>query len=157
MIFLDSTKKWFSKHQNKAKLNNLDDSGVLSSDFSGLRISMASTTSTASVASMTSTASIHKRNYWVLCFHQPRHQTDLSWSLNVEWTIKNPLFYWFLAPFVLEAVEASLSYFFENWMMKVKYPKLRIIQIPSNTILQAYFYLSDPNYFWRFNMRYPVT
>ena len=61
-----------------------------------------------------------------------------------------------MAFFLSEAVEASLCYFFENWMMKVKYPKLRIIQIPSNTILQAYFYLSDPNYFWRFNMRYPV-
>ena len=108
-------KKWFSKHQNKSKFNNLDDSGVLSSDFPGLRISVASMTSTASVASMTSTASFHKRNYWVLCFHQPWHQNDLSWSLNVEWIIKNPLFYWFLAPFLLEAVEASLSYIFENW------------------------------------------
>ena len=59
-------KKWFSKHQNKAKFNNLDDSGVLSSDFPGLRISVASmtsTASTASVASMTSTASFHKINY----------------------------------------------------------------------------------------------
>ena len=75
----------------------------------------------------------------------------------MEWIIKNQNFYWYMAFFLSEAVEASLSYFFENWMMKVKYPKLRIIQIPSNTILQAYFYLSDPNYFWRFNMRYPVT
>ena len=33
-------------------------------------------------------------------------QNDLSWSLNVEWIIKNPLFYGFLALFVLEAVEA---------------------------------------------------
>ena len=31
-------KKWFSKHQNKPKFNNLDDSGVLSSDFPGLRV-----------------------------------------------------------------------------------------------------------------------
>ena len=119
MIFHDSTpKKCFSKHQNKSKFNNLDDSGVLSSDFPGLWISVASmtsTASTASVASMTSTASFHKRNYWVLCFHQPWHQNDLSWSLNVEWIIKNPLFYWFLAPFLLEAGEASLSYFFKNW------------------------------------------
>ena len=59
-------KKWFSKHQNKAKFNNLDYSGVFSSDFPGLRISVASMTSaasTASVASMTSKASFHKRNY----------------------------------------------------------------------------------------------
>ena len=33
-------------------------------------------------------------------------QNDLSWSLNVEWIIKNPLFYGFLALFLLEAVEA---------------------------------------------------
>ena len=55
-------KKWFSKHQNKAKFNNLDDSGVLSGDFPGLRISVAlmtSTASTALVASVTSTASFH--------------------------------------------------------------------------------------------------
>ena len=33
-------------------------------------------------------------------------QNDLSWSLNVQWIIKNPLFYEFLALFLLEAVEA---------------------------------------------------
>ena len=131
IIFHDSNIfLFFSKHQNKAEFKNLDDSKFLSSDFPDLRTSAASmtsiatttsiasmtfTASTASVASMTSTASFHKRNYWVLCFHQPWHQNDLSWSLNLDWIIKNPLFYWFLAPFLLEAVEASLSYFFKNW------------------------------------------
>ena len=33
-------------------------------------------------------------------------QNDLPWSLNVEWIIKNPQFYGFLALFLLEAVEA---------------------------------------------------
>ena len=33
-------------------------------------------------------------------------QNDLFWSLNEEWIIKNPLFYGFLALFLLEAVEA---------------------------------------------------
>ena len=33
-------------------------------------------------------------------------QNDLSWSLYVEWIIKNPLFYWYLELFLLEAVEA---------------------------------------------------
>ena len=33
-------------------------------------------------------------------------QNDQSWSLNVEWIIKNPLFNGFLALFQLEAVEA---------------------------------------------------
>ena len=67
MIFHDFTRnEWFSKHQNKAKFNNLDDCGVLSSDFPGIGMSMASMasmTSTALVASMTSTASFHKINY----------------------------------------------------------------------------------------------
>jgi hypothetical protein len=63
MIFHDSIKKrWFSKHQNKAKFKNLDDSRVISGDFPGLRISVSSMTSTASVASMTLTASFYKKN-----------------------------------------------------------------------------------------------
>jgi hypothetical protein len=33
-------------------------------------------------------------------------QNDQSWSLKVEWIIKNPLFYGFLSLFLLEAVEA---------------------------------------------------
>ena len=33
-------------------------------------------------------------------------QNDLSWSLNVEWIIKNQAFYGFLALFLSEAVEA---------------------------------------------------
>ena len=68
--------------------------------------SMTSTASITSVASMTSTASFHQKTWGTWCFHQPKHQNDLSWSLNVEWIIKNPLFYWFLALFLLEAVEA---------------------------------------------------
>ena len=31
---------------------------------------------------------------------------------------------WILAPFLSEAVEASLRYFFENWLRKHKYPHL---------------------------------
>ena len=37
----------------------------------------------------------------------PWQQNDLSWSPNVEWLIKNPLFYGFWALFLLEAVEAK--------------------------------------------------
>ena len=104
-------KIWFSKQQNKAKFNKLGDSRVLSNDFPSLKIyvgSMTSTASTAPVASMTSTASFHKMNYWVLCLRQPWHQNYLSWSYNVKWIIKNPLFYWILTPFLSEAVEANL-------------------------------------------------
>ena len=45
---------------------------------------------------MTSTASFHQK-YCVLKFFQPCNQNDLSWSLKLEWTIKNPLLFWFLA------------------------------------------------------------
>ena len=65
IIFHDFTqKKIFSKHKNKAEFKYLDDSEVLSSDFSGLKTSaasMTSVTSTASMASMTSTASFHQK------------------------------------------------------------------------------------------------
>ena len=67
LTFHDSTKTiFFSKHQNKVKFKNLDDTEVLNRDFPDLRTSeasMTSTTSTASVASMTSTASFHQKNY----------------------------------------------------------------------------------------------
>ena len=35
----------------------------------------------------------------------PGTQNDLFWSVNVGWIIKNSVFSWFLAPFLLEAVE----------------------------------------------------
>ena len=45
---------------------------------------------------------------------------------------ENP--FWILAHFLSEAVEASLCYFFKNWLVKLKFPNLRNIQIPSNKI-----------------------
>ena len=42
--------------------------------------------------------------------------------------------FWILAHFLSEAVEASLCYFFKNWLVKLKLPNLRNIQIPSNKI-----------------------
>ena len=66
MIFHESTKSiFFSKHQNKAEFKNLDDSKVLSRNFSDPRTSAASmtytTASTTSMASMTFTASFHQK------------------------------------------------------------------------------------------------
>ena len=58
MVFCDSTPNFiFSKDQNKAENQNLDDSEVLIIDFSGIITSAASTTSSASAASMASTTS----------------------------------------------------------------------------------------------------
>ena len=78
-IFHDSTKHFFSKHQNKAEFKDLDHSEVLSSDFPVLRTSAASMTSTASttsIASMTSTASFHQILYWSWWLHHPWHPSD---------------------------------------------------------------------------------
>ena len=67
LIFHDSNQKnFFSKHKNEAEFKCLDDSEVLSSDFPGIKTSLASVTSmasTASMASMTSTASFHQKIY----------------------------------------------------------------------------------------------
>jgi hypothetical protein len=56
----------FSKHQNKAEFNTLDESEVPSCNFSGLRTSAALMTSTASMASMTSTASFDQNKILIL-------------------------------------------------------------------------------------------
>jgi hypothetical protein len=61
-----TTKNIFSKHQNKAKFKNLDDSEVPSSDFPGLRTSAASMTSTTTKASMTTKASFHQKILLIL-------------------------------------------------------------------------------------------
>ena len=61
--------------------------------------SMASTASMTSVASMTSTASFHKKNLLSMMLPLTWQQNDLFWSLNVEWIVKHPLFYGFLALF----------------------------------------------------------
>ena len=37
--------------------------------------------------------------------------------------------FWMLAPFLSEAVEASLCYFFENCLMKLKFQNLRNMQV----------------------------
>jgi hypothetical protein len=58
MVFCVSTpNSIFSKHQNKAEIQNLDDSEVIINDFPDIRTSAASTTSSASAASMASTTS----------------------------------------------------------------------------------------------------
>ena len=63
----------------------------------------------------------------------------------------------FLAPFLSEAVEASIFYFFKNWWMKLKCP---ILLKPLDTIIQENyqpFYPSEPFRITRFKMRHPVV
>ena len=58
MSFHDSVKTFlFSKHQNKAEFKTLDDFELIHGDFSGLKTSAASLTSSASATSLASTAS----------------------------------------------------------------------------------------------------
>ena len=114
---------FLSKHQNKAELKNLHGSEVLSSDFPSLKnsaASMASTASTTSMASMTFTASFHQKNYcswWLDTSWQPNHQ---YWSFLCGIDHQEPKFLLISVPFLSEAVEVSLCYFFENWLMKHK-------------------------------------
>ena len=63
---------------------------------------------------------------------------------------------WILAPFLLEAVEASLCYFFENWLMKLKCQDLLK---PLGTLIHQnpqFYYPLEPFSFNKFNMRHPV-
>ena len=62
----------------------------------------------------------------------------------------------FWQPFMLEAVEASRWYFFENCLMKLKFPHL---PKPLATIIQQncwFFYPSETFSFVHFNMIHPV-
>ena len=61
-----------------------------------------------------------------------------------------------MAPFKLEAVEASLCQFFENWWLKLKCPNLLK---PLGSVIQQNnwsFYPSEPFSFVHFNMIHPV-
>ena len=62
----------------------------------------------------------------------------------------------FLVPFLSEVAEASIFYFFKNWLMKLKCPNLLK---PLDTIIQENyqpFYPSEPFRILRFQMRHPV-
>ena len=46
---------------------------------------------------------------------------------------------WILETFLLEAVDASQCYFFENWLLCLKIYNLRIPKLPSNKIITCVF------------------
>ena len=60
---------------------------------------------------------------------------DFWWSNPQKRSRSFPIF----VPFLSEAVEASLCYFFENLLMKLKFFILRSIQIPSKENLTSIF------------------
>ena len=65
-------------------------------------------------------------------------QNVQSWSLNVEWIIKNTLFNGFLALFLLEAVEAIDVTFNQIQESQVKCPHLMNVQIPFLSLKSAF-------------------
>ena len=96
------------------------------------------------------------KNVQILMLDHPWQQNDQYFSFFVEWIIKNPIFHWHFIYFLLEAVEASQYYFFENWLMKLKCPNL---PKPLGTIIQenyGSYNPSEPFRILRFNMRHPV-
>ena len=145
MGFHDSVKSiFFSKHENKIifalQVNEFkiqDDSKVLSSNFQGLK-NFCSLIDLSSLCNLTGLNSIYSpifpKSSWSWWFDHQWHQNDQYQTFCVEWIIKNPNFYWYMVLFLSEAVEASLCYFFKNWLVKLKFPNLRNIQIPSNKI-----------------------
>ena len=63
-----------------------------------------------------------KKSFWITgCI-------ILKWSKLVPFCgrdhQKSNFFYWYLLAYLSEAVEASQCYFFENWMMQLKFPNL---------------------------------
>ena len=119
-------------------------------------VSLTSAASATSLASTASTALFPQKTSWSWWFDHQWHQKDQYQTFCVEWIIKNRKFYWCMVSFLLEAVEASLCHFFENWLMKLKFPNLLN---PLWIIIQWNdwsFYPSELNYFSHFNMRYPV-
>ena len=113
-------------------------------------------TSVASTASMTSTTSFHQKitdpDVWII----PSTQNDQHQSLFVELIIKNPFFYWYLIPFLSEAVEVSQCYFFWNRLMKLKWVNLLNTLGTKNQQNYQSFYPPDPFTLGHFIMRHPV-
>ena len=102
--------------------------------FQALETSAVSLTSAASATSLVSTAStalFPQITSWFWWFYCQWHQNDQYQSYFVEWIFKNPNFHWYMVNFMLDAVEANLCYFFEKWLMKLKFPNLRNMQVPS--------------------------
>ena len=122
VLKLLNSRTWMTLQSSKVIFQALETSAA----------SLTSVTSATSLASTASTALFSQNTSWSWLFDHPCHQNDQHRSLVVEWILKNPNFHWYLVPFLLEAVEASLCYFFENWLTKLKCPILRNIQILSS-------------------------
>ena len=90
-------------------------------------------------------------------FDHPCHQNDQQRSLVVDLILKNQIFHWYLVLFLLEAVEASLCYFFDNWLMKLKCPNLRNTQIPSFWPKSCFYMASEVFKVYQIRSKDPVV
>ena len=130
----------YSIHQNKVifliKLLNprtwlsLKNSFVIFLASETYAASLTSAASKTLMASMTSKDLFPQKTSWFWWFHPHWHPNHQYWSLFGKWILKNPNFYWYLAIFLSEAVEASRRYFFENKLIKLKCPHLLKVLLP---------------------------
>ena len=106
---------------------NLDNSDFLSSDFLRLRnlCSLIECSSLCNLTGLTNLWSpISSKNFLIL----------MVWTLVLSCEMDHQKYNFSLkfGTLLSEAVEASLCYFFENWLTKLKCPILRNIQILSS-------------------------
>ena len=109
---------WVLRLLNSRTRMTLKSSIVILQALETTAASLTSVASATSLASTASTALFSQKTSWSQWSDHQWHQNDQYWSFFVEWFIKNLNFHWYMALFLLEAVEASLCYFFENWWMK---------------------------------------
>ena len=126
MIFHDSTKiKIISKHQNELEFKNLDDSEVLSSDFPDFTLQPRWPLQPQQPLWPQWPLQPHFiKKLLILMILSPLAPT---WPIMVSFSgldHKKSKFSLISEPFLSEAVEASQCYFFENWLMKLKFPNL---------------------------------
>ena len=145
MIFHDSTKKKvFQNIQNKVVFKNLDDSGVISSDFPGPRTSAASLTSSAyatSLASYSLKSPISPKNFLILMIGSP---------LAPKWPI--------LAPFCgMDLKKSNFSLLLGTLSVGSSWGQLMLL-FKKMVVVAKIPYLSTPEpiHNVQFNMRYPL-
>jgi hypothetical protein len=129
VVFHDSVKKVFFQNTKISDISpqiidfkNLDDSVVI---FPALQTSAVSLTSVASATSLAYSHIFSKKlpvpDGLVITETKITNTGHFLWNGSLKIQYFTNIWYLFLS----EAVEASLCYFFENWLMKLKFPNLR--------------------------------
>ena len=107
------------------------DSVVIFQALQTYAATLTSETSAASLASTVSTAIFPQKHPGtvdlIITGTKMTHTDNFLYNESSKIQFFTEIWYLFLS----EAVEASLCYFFENWLMKLKCPNLSNIQTPS--------------------------